>query len=380
MKKHIALVISLAATFGWAASWTGRMGASADSKVALQAPAPSTDAATEDKQSGRGLMGFLRNRFPGPAATEIGKNHELVRIAFRDVVARANRATVRLFVDGELVALGTVVDSDGLILTKASQIPRRPVCRLWNGPELSAAVVHVDATHDLALLRVDARNLTPVQFQQNAEVPLGTLVASPGGFGDKPISIGVVGVAARTIPRHSGILGVRLDPAASGARVSLVLPGSGAAKAGLRPDDIILHVNGQPVATPKALVDTVQQHRPGETIRLLIERQQQQLDLVVTLSRITDLAEAQSELPQPMGSGLSERRSDFPSVIQHDTVLRPNECGGPVVDVEGNVVGINIARASRVATYAIPADVVREVVEQMITSQAVSQDAQGVNR
>ena len=31
------------------------------------------------------------------------------------------------------------------------------------------------------------------------------------------------------------------------------------------------------------------------------------------------------------------------------------QCGGPVVDLNGNVIGINIARAGRIKTYTIPA-------------------------
>ena len=34
-------------------------------------------------------------------------------------------------------------------------------------------------------------------------------------------------------------------------------------------------------------------------------------------------------------------------VIQHDTVLRPVNCGGPVVDLDGRVVGVNIAHGGR---------------------------------
>jgi serine protease Do len=50
------------------------------------------------------------------------------------------------------------------------------------------------------------------------------------------------------------------------------------------------------------------------------------------------------------------RASGFPSVFQHDTVIAPQFMGGPLVDLQGRVIGINIARAGRTETYAIPAD------------------------
>ena len=62
---------------------------------------------------------------------------------------------------------------------------------------------------------------------------------------------------------------------------------------------------------------------------------------------------------------LSRRRSGFPQAFAHDAPLRPNDCGGPVVDLDGRVVGLNIARASRAHSLAIPADVVQRVVEEM---------------
>jgi S1-C subfamily serine protease len=42
--------------------------------------------------------------------------------------------------------------------------------------------------------------------------------------------------------------------------------------------------------------------------------------------------------------------------------LQPKDCGGPLVDTEGRAVGINIARALRVTTYALPARIVQETV------------------
>jgi S1-C subfamily serine protease len=42
------------------------------------------------------------------------------------------------------------------------------------------------------------------------------------------------------------------------------------------------------------------------------------------------------------------------------------------VDLDGKAVGINIARASRVATFALPASVVRSVLEEMKSGQLVS--------
>ena len=43
----------------------------------------------------------------------------------------------------------------------------------------------------------------------------------------------------------------------------------------------------------------------------------------------------------------------------------PNECGGPLVSLDGKVVGINIARGGRVDSYAMPAAETFEVFLQL---------------
>jgi serine protease Do len=62
---------------------------------------------------------------------------------------------------------------------------------------------------------------------------------------------------------------------------------------------------------------------------------------------------------------LSPRRSGFPEVIVHDSVLAPEHCGGPIIDISGRIVGINIARAGRHATYAIPSTSVLELTRRL---------------
>ncbi len=62
---------------------------------------------------------------------------------------------------------------------------------------------------------------------------------------------------------------------------------------------------------------------------------------------------------------LSRRASDFPLALQHDAVVPPGECGGPVVGMRGEVLGVNIARFDRIGTYAIPAAEAAAAVARM---------------
>jgi serine protease Do len=52
-------------------------------------------------------------------------------------------------------------------------------------------------------------------------------------------------------------------------------------------------------------------------------------------------------------------------VLQIDADVYPSKVGGPLLDLEGNALGIVIARADRYPTYAIPADSVQEVYRSL---------------
>jgi len=65
------------------------------------------------------------------------------------------------------------------------------------------------------------------------------------------------------------------------------------------------------------------------------------------------------------GSELSRRAEGFQMAIQHDTVLQSWQCGGPLLNLDGKAVGMNIARAGRVASYALPADLIEEALSNL---------------
>jgi len=73
--------------------------------------------------------------------------------------------------------------------------------------------------------------------------------------------------AAAVALKHLGY-NVVLRP--TGARVTDVLPGSPAAKAGLEPTDVIVAVDGRPVRTTPDLRRSISRHKPGEIVRLSV--------------------------------------------------------------------------------------------------------------
>ena len=294
--------------------------------------------------------------------------------AFRPAVEPAARSTVRLRVDGKEVALGTVVARGGRILTKASEIrPGRLTIQAWGGTEWAGAVTATNEAYDLALVEIPGADLQPVAWTPSAAAPVGNWVAVPGP-GPDAVAAGVVSVAARTI-QYRPFLGVHFDPKATGLLVVEVVANEAAAKAGVRPKDEIVAFDGQAIAGRDALFGALRKHRIGDAVAVTVERDGKRLDLKATLGGLSDEAPppgkspSRGDLQNAMGSALSERRTGFATILQHDAVVRPTDCGGPLVDLEGAVIGLNICRAGRTETHAIPAEVVAQLLPALLAAK-----------
>jgi serine protease Do len=244
---------------------------------------------------------------------------------------------------------------------------------LPNEQSYDARLVGVHDDTDLALLKVDAKSLVPVRWARDESPAVGSFLATAGASGE-PLAIGVVSVAPRPIAAQSGVLGIAVGQADTGPRVDQVLEGTSAARAGLQANDIIVEINDQVIRTREALIDLVGGFRPGDRVRLKVRRGEEVLDISTTLG--SRMAGSRREFQNRLGGELSERRGGFVEAIQHDTVLRPRECGGPLVDLDGRVVGVNIARAERVASYAIPTATVLDVLDELMPQSVARNESQ----
>lgn len=309
--------------------------------------------------------------FPAPAAAQSranSRNSLAVRAAFKDVIADARKSVVRVRSEGRTLALGTVVDAEGYILTKASELTGPLACLLADGRELSASLIGVREDYDLAMLKVEANDLVPASWNSEAQEVTGHWVVTPG-IDEDPVSVGIISNTRRQIRAVSGILGITMGAADGGAKVTEVAEGSGAAKAGLQVDDVIMYVNRSRVESSDQLTDVLSEFSVGDIIRLRIRRGENESTVDAKLGPRTPPASSQgrggrggrgggrgrSSFQNSMGGALSDRSAGFPSAIQHDTVLQPSECGGPLLDLDGKVIGVNIARAGRVMSFALPA-------------------------
>jgi putative serine protease PepD len=79
-----------------------------------------------------------------------------------------------------------------------------------------------------------------------------------------------------------------VDADAEGAFVVEVVPGSGAADAGLQEGDLIVAIDGESISTSAEVRDGVRGHEPGDEVELRIERDGEAQTLTAELGAITD--------------------------------------------------------------------------------------------
>ena len=93
-----------------------------------------------------------------------GQRRREIKNLFRPVVTEAGRCVVRIRCDGQDAALGAVVGPDGWVLTKASQLHGKIVCRTRDGQEREARWIGVSPAFDLAMLKIEAAGLPNIPW------------------------------------------------------------------------------------------------------------------------------------------------------------------------------------------------------------------------
>ena len=287
---------------------------------------------------------------------------ELNQLTFLETVKPILPSMVGIRHGAANVAFGTVVDPDGWIVTKANCIDPTKKITCFVAAEknegkivfkaMDAQIVATDEGLDLMLLKVDAKNLDVAPFDEDYQTEVGHWVLTPSM--EKGLAgLGVISVPPLAIPKERAIVGVLLEERDGKLYVGDVVPDMPAAKAGLKKGERIVKVNGAFVYTADQCTNEFKKFDIGNKISMEIESEGKTRTVEI------ELTASVHHKPNEM-NGMSKRRSGYDKVIQHDSVIRPEECGGPLVNLDGKVVGINIARAGRVETYALP---IKQVLE-----------------
>lgn len=265
------------------------------------------------------------------------------------------------------ISLGTLVE-DNLVLTKASSLPTRQRLRGidYRDREYDLTLVYQDPAFDLAVLEIGPNDLTPMQFQTDKTPELGEVLLCVNAPGQAVVSArSAVGTPDSGDP-ESPFLGVemsRFEENDRGVTIAGILPDGAAMAAGLRAGDLIVRVNGSEVG--QSLREALQLFRVGDRVQVAIERDGVEMTVPVQLRRRPEYADG---LPTPFGNDIveaNERRTGFGPAIRHDALLGPRDVGAPLVDLQGRVIGLQIAHADRSTNWALPAATLCSVLAEI---------------
>jgi serine protease Do len=294
-------------------------------------------------------------------------------VAAFDTQRQVLQTSSAVILDGRRqLAYGVVVSADGHILTKASEIlgAKNLTVTVDRTPYRDARLLLTDPTWDVALLKVEASGLIPVDYAPTSAVAQGTWVVANGATTrtSRRLLPGIVSANIREIPAAGGAaLGVMLD---TSKPKLLIVDGvnekSGAKEAGLQKGDVILSIEGKKVTKPEEIAEILKERKAGSTVKVTYRREKMESTVNVRLAARGEMFTDQMNRNDQMSGDFSTRRSGFPRVMQHDILGSRTVTGGPLLDMDGRCIGMNIARATRAESFAIPVEDLKELAARLI--------------
>ncbi|MEO8351610.1 MAG: trypsin-like peptidase domain-containing protein [Chthoniobacteraceae bacterium] len=294
-----------------------------------------------------------------------------------ELLAPSRRGTVEVLIDGQPVILGTILDATGRVITKRSEIMThrgilfgRLTCRTFAGEELSAKAIANSVEDDIALLQLPKGGWAAAPLGILSEPGRGVIVVVPVPAMETT-ETGVVGSLdhAVKIAPCQGSVPLKVKELKTGVTVSTttrelqeerLIP---LIRGTVREGDVITHVDGK--ATPdlasyerEAKRDTLVS---GDYVQLAILRGATTTHAFMPLDSYQGITSHDYADP-------SLRLSGLPAVFTHDVIVGRRQCGGPVVDLDGRVIGVNIARLDRFSTLAIPPQTLLELARKLSAS------------
>jgi len=282
---------------------------------------------------------------------------------------------------------GFIVDPSGIILTNAHVVADADEVRvkLPDRREFKGKVAGIDPTTDIAVVKIDAKDLPAVKIGDPARTRVGEWVlaiGSPFGF-ENTVTAGIVSATSRSLPEGSYVPFIQTDAAVNpgnsggplfnmkgeviginsqiysrsggfqgiafaipidaamnveqqllahgkvergrlgvgvqevtqslaksfgldrprGALVSQVEPGSPAAKAGLKPGDVIIGLNGKAIEQSNQLPPLVAQIKPGAAAKIEVWRGGKTNEFTATVGAMQQEKTAKAEQGSPEAGG-----------------------------------------------------------------------------
>ncbi len=274
------------------------------------------------------------------------------------------------------IQYGVVVSPEGHILTKASEL--KEVKKLGvtvDGTQYKEVeIVGTDEDWDVALLKVPAAGLIPVVYAPTSAVEQGTWVVANGATTrtKRRLLAGIISAKPREIPIAGGAaIGLQLEAKGKQLEIKEVVEKSGAEEAGLKKGDLVISVDGKAISKIEEMAEALKGKKPGVIVKVIVSRAKKEMAFDVKLMARSKMVEEEVTRNDQMSGDYSARRSGFPRVLQHDVMLGSRRnIGGPLLDLDGRCLGMNIARVNRCENFTIPCEELKEIAARMIKEAA----------
>lgn len=289
--------------------------------------------------------------------------HKLSNSASRPVVEQLAQLQVKVLdSDDNLICLGCRVDVT-TVVTKLSLIEAKNYRVRLGKADVESELIFSSREHDVAVLKLvspdtGSQHRTKLVASDRASASVGDLVYANAS------TAGIVGRIEYSEPTAKPVLGCTLlVDDQRGLIVEEVAENSAASDAKLVPEDRLVGFCGRPCLTLDDIGSAIAGMQPGDIVTFECLRAGQRSEGVGRLRHRPEELLNRTEFLDGRSGALSHRRTGFTNVIQHDVAIGPSEIGGPLLDSDGRLVGINIARRSRESVLAIPIDSVLKLIE-----------------
>lgn len=282
-------------------------------------------------------------------------------VALRAAGTSAKKVVYPIYSGRKRIAYGISLGEEKL-LTKASEIVQKRGLYTANREQvaLNALIVGVYEDHDLAVLQVPGLKASIVEWADAGNLSEGAFLSAIRPDGEAQ-AMGVLSVRERSLKSiDQGFLGIEMDTleTGKGVRVKNVVEGSAAGEVGIRQNDIIVKIEGQEIQGFYELSTKLRRLKNGGQPEIELLRNGEILRVKPTLKgrEIREGVSRRLEQMDRMSGGQSRVRGGFGNVIQSDMELEVEDAGLPIVDLDGRIIGMVIARAGRISTLILPGD------------------------
>lgn len=264
---------------------------------------------------------------------------------------------------------GRQLAGKSFLISKNSMVGENPSIDLGNGKTEKLRIVARDDRRDLVIMELETSLKTGIMLSAAPRdtislTDLGRFLVSPQQGGDDIWSVaGSIrfSLAAKYRAGYSGAGTVMKD---GKVIVNMVQANTGASAAAVKVGDEVLSINGVAVASPDQYITEMRKSNPGDIITLVRANSGIRTTVKIKMGKYPP---GTSHHPaETFTGGKSELRDGFDQVFVHDAIITPDQCGGPVFDIQGHFMGINIARYSRTSCIVVTAPEIKSFIENSL--------------